>query len=135
MAEKAPLGPNEPLAARLAAAEADREARLAVIQKQGAELGRIPELVAERDALVAERDGLVAERDALAVERDSLVAREDALAAELSSLRSILEDVRRQAEGTRPKTLLGMASPSEVRRLADVLSSIATLAQPRRGRT
>jgi hypothetical protein len=41
------------LEARLAASEADRAARLAVIQRQGAELGRLPGLEAERDALAS----------------------------------------------------------------------------------
>ncbi len=146
------------LEAQLAVAEADRVARLVVIQKQGPELGRIPSLEAERDELiarltgceadraarlaviqsqgveigrmsklVADRDALVAQRDALATQRDILMTGRDALAVELVLLRSTLEDIRSRAEGIRPKTLLGLAPPSEVRRLVEILSVISAL--------
>jgi hypothetical protein len=123
------------LAARLATAEADREARLAVIQNQGAELGRMPGLVAEKEALVAERDQLAAQLGAAEADREARLGVIEKQGAEMDSLKSTLRDVGRLAEGAGPKTLLGLAPPSEVRRLATVLSSIATLAQRQRGRT
>jgi len=72
------------LEARLALFEADREARLAVIQKQG---------------------------------------------AELDLLRAALERARQLADGDPPKTVLGMAPPSEVRRVTETLAAIAALAK------
>ena len=46
---------RDALAAALASAEADREARLAVILKQGADLGRLPALEADMAFVEADR--------------------------------------------------------------------------------
>jgi hypothetical protein len=114
---------RDALAAALAFAEADREARLAVIQKQGAELGRLPALEADRDALAA---GLAfAEAD-----REARLAVIHQQGAELEALRSALENVRGVSESIRFRTLLGVAPPSEVRRLREKLAAIAALARP-----
>jgi hypothetical protein len=117
------------LEARLAASEADRAARLAVIEKQGAELGQVPALEAERDALAA---GLAfAEADRAA--RLEVIQRQGAelqqRSAEMESLKLALENVRNLAQGDPPKTVLGLAPPSEVRRVAEMLAAIAALAK------
>jgi len=110
------------LEARLALSEADREARLAVIQKQGADLGRLPGLEAERDALAAGLSLSEADREA----RLAVIQKQG---AELDLLRAALERARQLADGDPPKTVLGMAPPSEVRRVTETLAAIATLAK------
>ena len=127
------------LEARLAASEADRAARLDVIEKQGAELNRVPGLEAERDALasslaVSEADRAarleVIERQGAELGRiPGLLADLRFLAAELDSLRATLENVASLAGGGPPKTVLGLALPSEVRRLSEMLAAIAALAK------
>jgi hypothetical protein len=117
------------LEARLAASEADRAARLAVIEKQGAELGRLASLESERDALAA---GLVfAEADRAA--RLTVIEQQGAelgrMAGLLAEREAALETVRSLAAGGVPKTVLGVAPPAEVRRLSEVLSAIASLAK------
>lgn len=119
---------RDELAARLTAAEADSEARLAVIQRQGAELGWLPGLQAERDELAARLTASEADGEA----RLSAIERQR---AEVDALMSALEEVGQCVEAARPRTILGMAPPSEVRRLRELLSTLAALAQPRRGRT
>ncbi len=127
------------LEARLAASEADRAARLDVIEKQGAELNRVPGLEAERDALasslaVSEADRAarleVIEQQGAELGRiPGLLADLRFLAAELASLRATLENVASLAGGGPPKTVLGLALPSEVRRLSEMLAAIAALAK------
>jgi hypothetical protein len=135
-ANAAEASPSDPravrlavLEGRLAAAEADRDARLAVIQKQGAELSRTAVLEAERDALAAGLAFAEADREArlAVIQQQGTVAQRQS--AEIEVLRSALEGVRGVSESIRFRTLLGVAPPSEVRRLREKLGVIAGLAQ------
>ena len=89
----------------------------------GAELARLPGLEADRDALATSLAFAEADRAA----RLAVIQQQG---AELAALRATLENVRRLAEGGPPKARLGMAPPSEVRRVSEMLSEIAALMRP-----
>ena len=113
---------RDALAASLAFAETDRAARLAVIERQGAALAGLAGLEAERDALAASL--AFAETD-----RAARLAVIEQQGAEIGALTAGLKDVGTLAASGPPRTVLGMAPPSEVRRISEMLAAIAALAK------
>jgi SAM-dependent methyltransferase len=120
------------LLTRLAAVEADRDARLAVIGAQGARLG---ELEGERNALEAERNVLRTELAAANADRAARLAvieqqgdRLGAVEGERNALRYQLDDVERKLAGAEfDRSELLRLVEAQQQRLADQEQALATL--------